>query len=404
MGTSYLVKDKVFAVCTYQLSADPEKFSNTRTTPTVFYQNNKQPILTVADRNLNCQFTCKSPWGFASSFLAFGAGLIIGALLLSTPLGWVALGIAFVAIGAVLAVSAAHHKCTDPLQAGEWRLTHSSVRINGQIAVTRSSMLLCGTGGILTPFFNEAEAQQAAASIADNNRGELAVNTIASFFAGFFLPEAVSGVAGGVLLQNFIAGYFFFSLGTGLEKGGIRAWNENIGDVKDNPTYENMNNEDRIDIYGLPTKPDDLTQDVTDLEKFRDAYKNGTVIINNSELASKLDALDGLDKQQLRTNPLAKQLLAELKAGKYPEWRASINSFNPRRMNPSMIDDGRAATATTFKNNFNAMLKNSGQGILFFAPFISTFFSENARKDLAEGMARDLAFPGVDIIANNPID
>jgi len=42
MGTSYLVKDKVFAVCTYQLNADPEKFSNTRTTPTVFYQNKQQ--------------------------------------------------------------------------------------------------------------------------------------------------------------------------------------------------------------------------------------------------------------------------------------------------------------------------------------------------------------------------
>jgi len=68
MGTSYLVKDKVFAVCTYQLSADPEKFSNTRTTPTVFYQNDKQPILTVADRNLNCQFTCKSPWNNFTEF------------------------------------------------------------------------------------------------------------------------------------------------------------------------------------------------------------------------------------------------------------------------------------------------------------------------------------------------
>ena len=143
MGTSYIAKDKVYVVCTFQLNADPRKLSNTRETPTVFYGSDKSyPILTVNDKNINEQFTCKSPWNFAFALLAFGAGMIVGALLLSNPAGWILIaGGACLALGAAATIAAVTHKCTDPLSSGEWNLAHNSVKINGCAAITRSSIL-----------------------------------------------------------------------------------------------------------------------------------------------------------------------------------------------------------------------------------------------------------------------
>ncbi len=145
MAVSYIPQDKVFAVCTYQLSSDPQKFSLSRKKADVYYQNTKQPLLTVDDKNIMVEFTCKSPANLAGTLLAFGAGLIVGALLLSNPLGWVALaaGGVLLASGVVAAVVAANHKCTDPLNGGQWFLAHNSVKINGASAITRSSILKC---------------------------------------------------------------------------------------------------------------------------------------------------------------------------------------------------------------------------------------------------------------------
>jgi len=60
MAVSYIPEDKVFAVCTYQLSSTPQKFSHSRSTFNVYYENTKQPILTVDDKNIMVEFTCKS--------------------------------------------------------------------------------------------------------------------------------------------------------------------------------------------------------------------------------------------------------------------------------------------------------------------------------------------------------
>jgi hypothetical protein len=144
-------------------------------------------LLTVDDKNIMVEFTCKSPANLAGTLLAFGARLIVGALLLSNPLGWVALaaGGVLLASGVVAAVVAANHKCTDPLNGGQWFLAHNSVKINGASAITRSSILKCKKDGILTPFFDEASAKAAASSIATKNKWELGINVVASFGAGF---------------------------------------------------------------------------------------------------------------------------------------------------------------------------------------------------------------------------
>lgn len=409
MGTSYIAKDFVYTVCTYQLSSAPQKLSNSRETPTVFYgEKQEYPLLNIEDRNLDKQFACKSPWNIAASFLAFGAGLLVGLLLLSNPAGWIIAGCAAAAavcitVGTVTAIKAINHKCTGPLSSGQWQLTHSSVVINGSAAITRSSILTCSSGGVLTPFFSYSSACQAARDISFNNKVELGVNTIGSFFAGAALPGSLVGMtfkAGAIMVGKFGAGYVFFSVAAWGEREIIRNANENIGELKDNEHYENINDVDPNTVFSAPSKPDDLTQDVTDVAKMAHAYNSGKLIIKDAQLAAKLKSLDGLSRQVLRTNPTAQGLLNDLNAGKYPEWQSQLRNPNSGRMTPSMVEDGKKVNNQSIKNNAAKI----GNGLLFLLPFIGTYFSEQARTDLAKALAEDAAAAGLDVIANNPID
>lgn len=408
MGTSYIAKDLVYTVCTNQLSASPQKLSNSRKTPTVFYGVDKEcPLLNIEDRNIDKPFVCKSPWNAALGFMAFGAGLIVGALLLTNPVGWIiAAGAALVAIGIVKAISAANHKCTDPLSNGEWKLLHSTVKFNGSPAITRSSILICGIsggGGVLTPFFSYSAACKAADKIAFNNLIETSTITISSFFAGLSMAGSLSSltVKGGLLLAGkFGAGFVLFSTLTWGEKEIIRGYHENLGELKDNKFYEEMNKFDSNDVFSKPTKPDDITQDITDIADIVHAYNSGKLIISDVQLANKLKSLDGLSRQVLRTNPTAQSLLADLNAGKYSEWKNQMRYPNANRMTPSMVEDGQSVNSQSLKNN----AKNMGKGVLFALPFIGTLFSENARAAMAKSLAEDVAEAGLDVIADNPVD
>lgn len=199
-------------------------------------------------------------------------------------------------------------------------------------------------------------------------------------------------------------------------KAGIRGYNENIGGLKDNKTYENMNSVDGNDLFSLPNKPDDVVQDGSDLigiskdgdgkigvdalSKISGAYAGGKIIIHNIQLQNQLKQIQGLTKQTLRTNPIAQQLLTDLNSDKYPKWKENIQNYNNKRMNPSMVQDGRNTSAQSFKNG----LKDVGNGILFLLPFAVTWFSEKGRSALAEAMVVDMANSGLHVTANNPLD
>lgn len=399
MGTSYIAKDLVYTVCTYQLNSDPRKLSNSCETPTVFYgDTTEHPLLNINDRNLDKEFTCKSPWNIALGFLAFGAGLLVAAAMLSNPAGWIILaGAACVAIGTVATVSAACHKCTDPLLAGEWHMTHTTVKINGEIAITRSSILICDKGGVLTPFFSYAAACQAAGDIANNNRWELGLNTVGSFFAGFFLPEAVATGIGSLLVKTGVS-YAAFSLLTWGERGAIRLVNENAGDLKDNEFYENINNADpNGKPFAIPEKPGDVVQDITDIPN---GVKSVKPLVNNAGVAYDLKTIDGLSRPVLMRDPTAQNLLKGLNEGKYPEWKANSEHFNSGRMNPSTVSAGKETTSKAIKANGKQVFK----GLLSLIPFVTTFLSENARADLAKALAADAAAAGLDVTAENPVD
>lgn len=448
MGASYIPQNKVFAVCTYQLSPDPQKFSFNEPRPTLYYQNDQQPVLNVEDKNLMKPFTCKSPANLAGTLLAFGAGLAIGALVfLSGPVGWIAIGIgaAIFVGGAVATIAAVKHTCTDPLSSGHWFLAHNSVKIDGASAITRLSILKCGNSGILSPFFDEATAIAAANSIAKKNRWELGINVVASFGAGLFLPSAFGGwasasIGGKIWLAGgrFIFGFAAFSGINYAIRGGVRFTNENIGSVSDNITYDNMNNHtefvidsegntqelniDDNSLFSQPSKPDDFIQDsddiinitrigdgkfkITVLSKLSGIISSYNIYENDKSFQQQIEKLEGLNRQQLRTNPLAKQLLNDLNNGKYSDWKNNTSNYNPRRMNPSMIDDGRRIMANNVRNSLKNLSSNSFQVFLFLIPFIGTLISENVRKNLAEELANDLNanLNGSNLIANNPVD
>lgn len=441
MAVSYIPQNKVFAVCTFQLSSDPQKFSHSRSKLNVYYQNNKQPLLTTDDKNIMFKFECKSPLNLASTLLAFGAGLLLVA---SGPVGWIAAGL--IIAGTIAVIAAAMHECTEPLKAGIWFAAHNSVKINGASAITQSSILKCDKGGVLTPFFDEATAFAVAGTISNKNRWELGINIVASFGAGLFLPSAFTGwgaasLGGKIWLGGgrFVFGFFAFSGLNYIERAGIRTYNENVGDLSDNITYDHMNNREEVFIedgelvekdidknsyLGLPSKPDDFTQDSEDLVKIEkqggsgnNAYKisyvskitgiveSYTVLAESKGLQKQLNQLEGLSRPALSRNPLAQQLLNDLNSGKYPDWKNAIRFYNQNKMRPGMIDDGRTAIANATKNNFKNLALNSAQGIFFIIPFIGTWFSEEARADLAAAVSKDIAaHAGVSIVAINPVD
>lgn len=79
--------------------------------------------------------------------VAFVGAVAIGAaLILSGPVGWIALvAIAAVAIATTVAVFA--HDCSDKQSAGEWMNLHKTVKIKGdQPLLYQFSILTCGVG------------------------------------------------------------------------------------------------------------------------------------------------------------------------------------------------------------------------------------------------------------------
>ena len=157
MSVSYIA-DGAYAVCTFQMGGDPKEFIATRSKVTALTKDDKA-LLTVDDKNLNENFTCKSPVNLAATFFAFAAGIVVGVLLLSNPVGWVVAGCAAVAVLAVAAgtyytVKAVTHKCTDPLKCGKWEFYHSSVCFDTKAAITQESLLVCGSGGVVKAFIS----------------------------------------------------------------------------------------------------------------------------------------------------------------------------------------------------------------------------------------------------------
>lgn len=409
MGVSY-VPVKIWSVCTNQLSSNPQELISSRGgNINVRHDDSSVTFLTIGDRNTKSNFVCKNPISFWAMLGAIALG---AACVLSGPIGWIAIGVAATAT-IVCVVKVVTHKCTGPLNDGKWILLHSTVKINSKVAITRSSILHCNNGGLLTPFFSYAEAKKAANDICVSNVGEFAITTVADFLTGLALPTLVSslsntlksfiglglskemGIAAGKLLLQYGGGYALFSVAVWGEKEIIR--NTEFYGTEGNQTYDAMNEAEGNEMFSIP---DPLNMD--DLEDIIDIYREGKISSSNQNLAWQLEDLVGLSKQELFKSRLARDLLKQFNNGQYSDVVSQMSKYNSNRFNTTMVNEG---IATAYKNILQSIGKNSVAIYSLLSPFIATLFSEVARAALAKGMANDISVSkGTNVIANTPID
>ncbi|WCT10458.1 hypothetical protein [Mucilaginibacter jinjuensis] len=433
MSASYIPKN-VNAICTFSKDSSPRMFIDTRPQISVFYNKNQErTLLTIADRNVNAEFPCKSPKNAMWSFLAFGAGLIVGALLLSNPVGWViAAGIGLMAVGAYYATQV-NHKCTGALGKGNWKVEHLSVRFNQERAITHNSMLVCDAGGVLSPIFSSVVANKYAQKIEANNASETTLNTIASFFGGagavLAIAEgaAAAGTWGVTKIFMWMGGTMaVVSAGTYEEKELIRS-----NSLKDNQHYQDLNKADPNDIMPGYTKdpatmtPGDLgSPDILEVDGktgwfakdaegktivvfngkqyIQDIKGNYTELKQGTQLAGDLKKIEGVDPREMYKNEDAKAIVKNIREGKYSENLIKSSKdgnqvVRPRDLN-KVLPDINTVKIQNMKSLGKLGVKGGGL-VAFLFPFIATGYSEAARMDLANAMAEDMG-NGISIYAD----
>ncbi|QXP59337.1 hypothetical protein [Olleya sp. HaHaR_3_96] len=407
MSAKY-IPNKTPTVCTYQTSPSPSQLIVARPTVTVMHKSKKEPLLTVADKNIQIAFVCKIPMNLAGSLLAFGAGLLLGAaLILSGPIGWavIAVGAAVMAAGAVTYVVAkVSHTCTPNLSAGAWSFQHSTVKFDQASAVTQMSLLTCGKSGILKPILDPALAAAAAEEIAFGNRVEIGANMAISFFFGFGIVS--TGVGGwgavGKMTLFTVIGSPLISFGTTGLKDAIRS-----NSLEDNESYKNLN-----EVEGLSYTPEWISEtstiDPSDPENIADITSP-----KNWQKAKKTLAQRGVDSENMKVY----EKLSKMPRG---ERRAAIKSL--KKTNPEVLKAiqeygrtslTRAQTQTQLESKTGAISKGgrlaASQKIESFSvtalvlPFVSTWFTEGARKELAIAAQQDLISANGTITAKTPI-
>lgn len=263
MNAIYLKRD-TYVVCTFQMNTEPRKFIEDR--PNANVSKGERMLLTTEDRNLDSSFICKKPMNQAGSFLALGAGILL--VVATGPIGWVACG--FLLVGLYFLHKSCTHDCSNPLKAGSWRNEKNGVYFNGGVALTEYSFLVCRSGGLLKPFFNEKYAKKAIGDIQFYNYTELGVNVLGSFLMGYLGATTIISnftkvgmpIWRGTL--NFIAqnchGLVMINLLTDIQR---RYYRKNAQeDNKDNSFLEQTNSWDYVkkdeNPFRAPDKPADF--------------------------------------------------------------------------------------------------------------------------------------------------
>jgi len=413
MSKAYLPKE-TWVTCTFQQNPNPQQLIPTRTTRSVYY-GDKLELLTIKDRNIDKKFVCKKP---VSMGLAIG-GLIVGLLLFSNPFGWIVTGIACAVVLAGAATYATvTHDCSGPLEAGVWFNEKDGVRFNGHLAITEASMLSCKKGGMLQPFISYDAAKNAAKAIAwENTKGTITI-TVGAIAGGYLLGggkglitaiNKIRTVKGGLFTLGGIATTYAMTSYQSSVMRGSEAY-------ANNEVYQRMNEEEKI-VWSNPNEvkdevvdvlledikggvlPPDLEDQISDLYGVVQLYKTGRIIIQVKQLLSKVKQIEGLSRQQLYRSDIAKEILKDFKNGKYGDVHEAIkrpDRFNQNRITPTMRQNAREFIDNKIKKNKWSLknensLASKGLGIaLFFVPLVENYFSENARRVLAENAVKDV--------------
>lgn len=223
------VEEGAWLSCTFDLAGTPQQLQRhlDKEDNKVQYSVGKR-LLTELDKNTKECFKCKSPAKFWGGMLAFIGGLAVGAaLVLSGPVGWIALGaIAAVAIGTTVAVIT--HDCSDKQKAGTWERIHTTVTIKSKKPLLYNySTLTCKQGGILIASETEIAAQKVSDSMKYNARQELAVQLLSQAVYGF--ATGYTSANAPVAIYNAVAGAGIYAVGEentplGWTLGGLKLY------------------------------------------------------------------------------------------------------------------------------------------------------------------------------------
>ena len=410
MSKVYIPKD-TYAVCTYQQNSDPKRFIATRAKVSVFYK--KKALLTIEDRNIDEKFFCKKPMNLSGMV----TGLLVGVLLVSNPLGWIVTGALCVGIlVAGATISIVTHSCTSKLQAGKWINYKEGVKFNGYNAITNCSMLMCENGGILQPIISYDVAKYAAESVAWQNRIETGVITAGAIASGFFLGKG-GGFSNALLsFRNaFFSKQIFFTVGgmgatyamTNYQSYVMRR-NEKYSD---NEIYQRMNEAEKKNYNDIKTIGEETGKSVKEaalsgappnikgLAGVVQLYRTGQLIIQDVALQAQFEKLATMNRQQLNTSELAQKIWREVQTN--PKYESVYNAakrnsnYNQNRVTPTMRNNAISHLDDNINNNKwslnnpNSLLNKGASIALFFVPLVSGYFSENARRKLADTARQD---------------
>lgn len=410
MSKAYIPQN-TWVVCTFQQNTGPQKLIATkyeRQQFTVLYKGDEKLIfLTVGDRNIKEKFICKKPMNM---FMAIG-GLIVGLILASNPIGWVVIGICAAVLVVSATIAIVTHDCTGPLKSGKWIDEKSDVYFDKQKAITEASMLTCDSGGILQPIISYDVAVQAAKAIAYENIKETAVTVAAAIATGFFMGKG-GGFFKAIKSVFTKSGALFTIGGMGatyamtMYQSKVMRSNE---DYANNEIYQRMNKADEKDFTDGTTvakEAGDTTKNtvlsgappsIKDLANVVQLYKTGNIIIEDKALKAQFEQLSKMNKTQLSNSPRARALIKSIQEKRpdvFNEIKRSPNS-KPIRLRPQMRDKAISHLNDEIKknrwspNNENSLLTKGASIVLFFVPLIGGYFSENARRKLAENAVKD---------------
>lgn len=244
----------------------------------------------------------------------------------------------------------------------------------------------------------------AAEKIRNNNLAEVGVNVAISFFAGIFLPGAISGIgtlkAAGIFFGTNIAGLGI----TWTVLYGQRAYMRNNDDFADNPVYHNLNNEvDKNKFFQVIDDPSD-PNDVASLALFQKAVKEGKLLTHNLRINQMLDNFSRMSTDQLKNNADYIKFTKDVSSGVYGNGLKSsmANIFGRVKPNSSSVAKGMKFSAENFKISLKQMAKAGGTGALFFLPVIGNYFSEKTRQAFAEEAVKDMT-NGTNVVAQLPL-
>lgn len=136
---------------------------------------------------------------------------------------------------------------------------------------------------------------------------------------------------------------------------------------------------------------------IKDLANVIQLYRTGKIIIEDRALKAQFDQLSKMNKVQLRNSPRARALIKSIQEKRpdvFNEIKRSPNS-KPIRLKPQMRDKAIAHLEGEIKknkwspSNENSILTKGASLVLFFVPLAGGYFSENARRKLAENAVKD---------------